>query len=55
MQLGLVYSQKPNKILSKDAPLYSLTRYVDRNFVGNPGNLKSIMGYCFFFNLAVVL
>ena len=48
--MGMMYD-----LTSNNPPPYGLTGYVDSNFAGNPTDLKSVMGYYFFLNRAVVL
>lgn len=52
MQLN--FGQESIKQLPRDLPLYGLVGYVDSNFAGNPENRKSVIGYCFFLNGAIV-
>lgn len=35
MQLGLVYSKRPNQAFLRDSPSYGRIRYADSNFVGD--------------------
>ena len=51
MNLGLVYGQ----ITARDSLPYGLIGYANSNFAGDPEDRKSVMGYCFFLNGAVVL
>ena len=50
MNLGLVYG----RTTARDSPPYGLIGYADSNFAGDPEDRKSVMGYCFFLNGAVV-
>lgn len=54
MNLGLVFGRQPNGQPPRDPPPYGLIGYADSNFAGDPEDRKSVMGYCFFFNGAVV-
>ena len=49
MQMGLMFGRTPT-----NPPPYGLTGYADSNFAGDPADRKSVMGYCFFLNGAVV-
>lgn len=55
MQLGLIYSQKPDRVTFKNPPLYNLIKYIDSNFLDEPENYKFVMEYYFFFNKAIIL
>ena len=50
MNLGLIYG----RTTTRDSPPYGLISYADSNFAGDPEDRKSVMGYCFFLNGAVV-
>lgn len=52
--LGLVYGRQPNDQPPRDPLPYGLIGYANRNFARNPKDRKSVMGYCFFLNEAVV-
>lgn len=52
--MGLIFGQELSNRLPKDPPPYSLISFTDSNFAGDPGNRKLVMGYCFFFNRAVI-
>lgn len=54
MEVGLVFGQKLNNKLLRELLLYSLIGFADNNFVGDPRDCKSVIGYCFFFNKVVV-
>lgn len=54
MSLGLVYGRRPNSQQPRDPPPYGLIGYADSNFARDPEDHKSVMGYCFFLNGAVV-
>lgn len=57
MQMGLVLGKESNSYLhpSPTSPSpYGLISYTDSNFAGDPKDRKSVMGYCFFLNGAVV-
>lgn len=54
MQLGLVYSKKPNTTLPRDPPPYGLLGYTNSNFAGDLKDWKSVIGYCFFLNRVVI-
>lgn len=54
IQLELVYGQRPDGCSPIDPAPYGLVRYGDSNFAGDSEDRKSIMGYCFFLNGAVV-
>lgn len=51
MNLGLIYGQ----ITTKDSVLYGLIAYANNNFVEDLKDCKSMMGYYFFLNGAVIL
>lgn len=51
MNLRLIYGQ----ITVRNLLLYGLSGYADNNFAGDLEDCKSVMGYCFFFNRAIVL
>lgn len=54
IHLKLVYRQRPDRSsLILPAP-YGLIRYGNSNFAEDPEDRKSVMGYCFFLNGAVV-
>ena len=55
MQMGLVFGKEVNSYLPKDPPPYGLIGYAESNFAEDPADRKSVMGYCFFLNGAVVL
>lgn len=55
MQMGLVFGREVKSHSPKNPPLYGLIGYADSNFARDPGDRKSVMGYCFFLNGAVVL
>ena len=50
MKLGLVYGQTT----VRDSLPYCLIGYTNSNFAGDPEDCKSVMGYYFFLNEAVV-
>lgn len=54
MEMGLVFGRKLGNRLSRDPSPYGLIGFADSNFAGDPGDRKSVMGYCFFLNGAVV-
>lgn len=55
MQIGLIFGQESQQgLVLKNSPLYGLTRYTNSNFTKDLDNYKSVMGYCFFLNRAVV-
>ena len=54
IQMGLVFGREVNSHLPRDPPPYGLVGYADSNFAGDPADQKSVMGYCFFLNRAVV-
>ncbi len=55
MQMGLIFGRaSANGQLPQDPPPYVLVGYADSNFAGDPEDRKSVMGYCFFLNGAVV-
>ena len=51
MNLGLIYGQTT----ARDPLPYGLIGYADSKFARDPEDHKSVMGYCFFLNRAVVL
>lgn len=51
--MGLTFGRVTSR-LPKDPPPYGLTDYADSNFAGDAEDRKSVMGYCFFLNGAVV-
>ena len=54
MELGIIYGRETKNRLPRDPPPYRLTGFADSNFAGDPEDCKSVMGYCFFLNGAVV-
>lgn len=54
MEIGLTFGRKLNNRLPRDPPPYGLIGFADSNFAGDPEDRKSVMGYCFFLNGAVV-
>ena len=54
MEIGLIFGRESNDRLPRDPPSYGLIGFVDSNFAGDPEDRKSVMGYCFFLNEAVV-
>lgn len=54
IQLELVYGQRPDRCSPIDPAPYGLIRYGDSNFAGDSEDRKSVIGYCFFLNGAVV-
>ncbi len=54
MDMGLIFGQEIANRLPREPPPYGLVGYVDSNFAGDPKDQKSVMGYCFFLNRAVV-
>lgn len=54
MHLELVYGRRPDGSSPISPAPYGLIGYGDSNFAGNPEDRKSVMGYCFFLNGAVV-
>lgn len=55
MQLYLVYSKKPHRILPRNPPLYSLLSYVNNNFVDDSEYQKLVIEYCYFINEIIIL
>ncbi len=55
MNMGLVFGRETANRLPKKPPLYGLLGYANSNFAGDSEDRKSVMGYCFFLNEAVVL
>lgn len=54
IHLGLIYGQRQDgSSLILSAP-YGFIGYGNSNFAGDPEDRKSVMGYCFFFNGAVI-
>ncbi len=51
MNLRLIYGQ----ITVRNLLLYGLSGYANNNFAGDPEDRKLVIGYCFFFNGAIVL
>lgn len=54
INLGLVFGRRPNGQPAREPPPYVLIGYADSNFAGDPEDRKSVMGYCFILNGAVV-
>ena len=54
IHLELVYGQRPDGSSPILPAPYGLIGYGDSNFAGDPEDRKSVMGYCFFLNGAVV-
>ena len=54
MEMGLIFSRESTNRQPRDPPPYGLEGYADSNFAGDPEDRKSLMGYCFFLNGAVV-
>lgn len=54
MHLELVYGRRPDGSSPISPAPYGLIGYGDSNFAGDPEDRKSVMGYCFFLNGAVV-
>lgn len=51
MDMGLTFGRGTNP---RDPPPYGLVGYADSNFAGDSEDRKSVMGYCFFLNGALV-
>lgn len=54
MEMGLVFGRELGNRLPRDPPPYGLIGFADSNFARDPGDRKSVIGYCFFLNGAVV-
>ena len=54
IEMGLIFGQESAERLPRDPSPYGLVGYVESNFAGCPEDRKSVMGYCFFLNGAVV-
>ena len=54
IHLELAYGHRPDGSSQIILTPYGLIGYSDSNFVGDPEDRKSVMGYCFFLNGAVV-
>ncbi len=54
MHLGLVYGSQPQSETPAAPSLFGLIGYRDSSYAGDPKNRKSVMGYCYFLNGAVV-
>lgn len=54
MEMGLIFGWELANQLPRDPLPYRLIGYADRNFAGDPEDRKSVMGYYFFLNGAVV-
>ena len=54
IHLDLVYGQRLDRSSLILSPPYDLIGYGDSNFVEDPEDKKSVIGYCFFLNGAVV-
>ena len=54
MEMGLIFSRESAERLPRDPLPYGLIGYADNNFAGDPEDWKSVMGYRFFLNRAVV-
>lgn len=52
MQIGLIYRRKSSSL--RDPLPFGLKSYADSNFADNSKDRKSVMGYCFFLNGAVI-
>lgn len=52
MEMGLTFGRGAAN--PRRPPPYGLIGYGDSNFAGDPEDRKSVMGYCFFLNGAVV-
>lgn len=55
IEISLMYSWKLNNQMPRHPPLISLIRFADSSFARYPEDRKSVIGYCFFLNGAVVL
>ena len=54
IEMGLTFGQESGERPPRDPLPYGLVGYADSNFAGDPEDRKSVMGYCFFLNGAVV-
>ena len=54
MEMGMIFGRESTNRQPRDPPPYGLEGYADSNFAGDPEDRKSLMGYCFFRNGAVV-
>ena len=56
MHLGIIYdtNNSPTHKAINRQPLYGLVGYTNNNYAGNPEDQKSMIGYYFFSNKAVV-
>ncbi len=54
MEMGLIFGRESNNRLPRDPPPYDLIGFANSNFAGDSEDQKSVMGYCFFLNRAVV-
>lgn len=55
MDISLIFDQKIANYFLRKSPPYNLVDYVDSDFVENLEDQKSVMGYYFFLNRAIVL
>ena len=54
IEMGLIFGRESAERSPRDPSPYGLVGYADSNFAGDPEDRKSVMGYCFFLNGAVV-
>ena len=54
IKMGLIFGRESAERLPRDPLPYGLVGYADSNFAGDPEDRKSVMGYFFFLNGAVV-
>ncbi len=52
--MGLIYGREIANHLLREPPPYGLVGYADSNFARDPEDRKSVMGYYFFLNRAVI-
>ena len=52
--MGLIFGRKSVDRSPRDLLPYGLVSYADSNFAGDPEDQKSVIGYCFFLNRAMV-
>ena len=52
--MGLIFARESAEQSPRDLLPYGLVSYADSNFAGDPEDRKSVIGYCFFLNRAMV-
>lgn len=54
IEMRLIFDQELAKQLPKDLVSYRMIGYIGNNFAKNLKDRKSVMGYCFFINRAIL-